>query len=500
VQLGVTVTPDTVAVGDPFVVRVRIRAPRGAVVEFPLAPDSGSRVELIDPRAVQRGADSGAVDVTALYRAAAWDVGVRPLGLADAVVRVGTAERRVPLGGARVVVRSVLPADTAAPRDPKPPRALFEPEVPWWRRWLPYILAALALAALLAWLWRRRSRRAPDDAADALAEAEAGFARVERLGLLEAGERGRYVALVVEVLRDYLARRVVGAPVSLTSTELLDALRGSDAVPGRAPRPAARGGRPGEVRPDADHRRAGVRDRGGRAHRGARDRGRGAAARGGAAGGGARGAAAAAGHHEAGGRATRAGRMSGLLGGLEFGTPWALLGLLLLPLWWYLRRRRRGDAIAFSRAGVLATGRAPAGGSRARSLAARALALVVLVIALARPRAGASEEEVSSAGVNIVVAFDISSSMLAEDFQPRNRLEVARERIKEFVAMRRTDRVGLVAFSGEALTQVPLTNDHAVVQAAVDNLQPGQLDDGTAIGTAITTAATGCAPRPARRA
>jgi hypothetical protein len=231
VQLGVTVTPDTVAVGDPFVVRVRIRAPRGAVVEFPLAPDSGSRVELIDPRAVQRGADSGAVDVTALYRAAAWDVGVRPLGLADAVVRVGTAERRVPLGGARVVVRSVLPADTAAPRDPKPPRALFEPEVPWWRRWLPYILAALALAALLAWLWRRRSRRAPDDAADALAEAEAGFARVERLGLLEAGERGRYVALVVEVLRDYLARRVVGAPVSLTSTELLDALRGSDAVP-----------------------------------------------------------------------------------------------------------------------------------------------------------------------------------------------------------------------------------------------------------------------------
>jgi hypothetical protein len=230
-QLGITVTPDTVAVGDPFLVRVRVRAPRGATVEFPLAPDSASRVELIDPRAVQRGADTGAVDVTALYRVAAWDVGVRPLGLADAVVRVGTAERRVPLGATRVVVRSVLPADTAAPRDPKPPRALFDPVVPWWRRWLPYLLAALALAALLAWLWRRRARRAPADMGDALADAEAGFARVERLGLLEAGERGRYVALVVEVLRDYLARRVAAAPVSLTSTELLARLRGNEAVP-----------------------------------------------------------------------------------------------------------------------------------------------------------------------------------------------------------------------------------------------------------------------------
>ena len=177
------------------------------------------------------------------------------------------------------------------------------------------------------------------------------------------------------------------------------------------------------------------------------------------------------------------------LGGLEFGTPLALLGLLVLPLWWYLRRRRRGDAIAFSRAAVLSAGPRTGGWISRAILAARALALVLAVVALARPRSGAREEEVSSEGVNIVVAFDISSSMLAEDFQPQNRLEVARDRIKQFVGMRRTDRIGLVAFSGEALTQVPLTSDHAVVQAAVENLQPGQLDDGTAIGTAITTAA-----------
>jgi Ca-activated chloride channel family protein len=177
------------------------------------------------------------------------------------------------------------------------------------------------------------------------------------------------------------------------------------------------------------------------------------------------------------------------IGALGFGTPWALLGLLVLPLWWYLRRRRRAEAIAFSRAGVLATG-PRTGGWIARALvAARMLALGLAVLALARPRAGASEEEVSSEGVSIVVAFDISSSMLAEDFQPQNRLEVARDRIKQFIALRKSDRIGLVAFSGEALTQVPLTTDYPVVQAAVENLQPGQLDDGTAIGTAITTAA-----------
>lgn len=229
-QLGVTVTPTSVRVGDPFVVRVRIRAPRGARVEFPLAPDSGSGVELIDPRQVRTTGDTGAVDVTAVYRAAAWDVGTLPLGLGDATVQLNGAVRRVPLGGARVIVQSVLPADSAAPRDPKPPRALLETPVPWWRRWLPYLLAALALAALLAWLWRRRRRQAAPSA-DPFAEAEAGFARVDRLGLLEAGERGRYVALVVEVLRDYLARRVPDAAVSLTSTELVTQLHASPAVP-----------------------------------------------------------------------------------------------------------------------------------------------------------------------------------------------------------------------------------------------------------------------------
>jgi len=174
---------------------------------------------------------------------------------------------------------------------------------------------------------------------------------------------------------------------------------------------------------------------------------------------------------------------------LEFGSPWVLLLLLLLPAWWLWRRRRRPPAIVFSRVGVLANG-PRAGRAIARALhIARNLVLVGLIIALARPRSAGRAEQSTTEGINIVICFDISSSMLAEDFQPQNRLEVARDKVKQFIAMRSSDRIGVVAFSGEALTQVPLTTDYPVVMAAVDNLQPGQLEDGTAIGTAIATAA-----------
>jgi Ca-activated chloride channel family protein len=174
---------------------------------------------------------------------------------------------------------------------------------------------------------------------------------------------------------------------------------------------------------------------------------------------------------------------------IEFGSPWVLLLLLFLPIWWIWRRRRRPPAIVFSLVSVLASG-PRAGRAIARALyVSRNLVLIGLIIALARPRSAGRAEQSTTEGINIVIAFDISSSMLAEDFQPQNRLEVAREKVKQFIAMRNSDRIGVVAFSGEALTQVPLTTDYPVVMAAVDNLQPGQLEDGTAIGTAIATAA-----------
>jgi len=177
------------------------------------------------------------------------------------------------------------------------------------------------------------------------------------------------------------------------------------------------------------------------------------------------------------------------LGPLQFAQPLWLLLLLLLPVWWLLARRRRPPAIVFSRVPVLKRG-PHAGRGISRTLAIlRNLALMAGIIALARPRSGARAETSTSEGINMVIAFDISSSMLAMDFQPQNRLEVARAKIKQFVQSRSSDRIGIVAFSGEALTQVPLTTDYPVVQAALDNLQPGQLEDGTAIGTAIATAA-----------
>ena len=186
------------------------------------------------------------------------------------------------------------------------------------------------------------------------------------------------------------------------------------------------------------------------------------------------------------------------LGALGFATPWVLLLLLLLPAWWLWRRRRRPPAIVFSRVAALAKG-PKAGRGVARTLfTLRNLALVALILALARPRSGARAENVTSDGINIVLAIDISSSMLAQDFQPNNRLEVAKEKVKQFVASRRSDRIGIVAFSGEALTQVPLTTDYPVVLAAVDNLAAGQLEDGTAIGTAIATAANRLRDAPGR--
>ena len=177
------------------------------------------------------------------------------------------------------------------------------------------------------------------------------------------------------------------------------------------------------------------------------------------------------------------------LGPIEFASPWVLLLLLLLPAWWIYRRRRHPPAIVFARVGELARGPRAGRGVARLLFVLRNLLLAGVIIALARPRSGARAENVTSEGINIVLTIDLSSSMLAQDFQPQNRLEVAKDVVNRFVAARRSDRIGVVAFAAEALTQVPLTTDYPVVHAAVNNLQAGQLEDGTAIGTAIATAA-----------
>jgi Ca-activated chloride channel family protein len=183
---------------------------------------------------------------------------------------------------------------------------------------------------------------------------------------------------------------------------------------------------------------------------------------------------------------------------IDFHRPYALALLLVLPVWWWWRRKRPGGAITFSRTALLATLPRAGRGVTRTLIVLRSLAIAGLVVALARPRAAGRTAQSNAEGINIVIAFDISSSMLAEDFQPQNRLEVARDKVKQFITRRNSDRIGVVAFSGEALTQVPLTTDYPVVLAAVDNLQPGQLDDGTAIGTAIATAANRLRGAPGR--
>jgi Ca-activated chloride channel homolog len=172
-----------------------------------------------------------------------------------------------------------------------------------------------------------------------------------------------------------------------------------------------------------------------------------------------------------------------------FEHPWALLLLLLVPVW-HLYRRRHGRALLFSRASSSARL-----GSRGALLLARTpdwlrtLGVVALVVALAGPRTGQSTTEIEAEGIAIGLVVDISTSMLAEDFHPQNRLAVAKEEVAKFIRGREYDRIGLVAFAGEALTQVPLTIDYAVLYRALEQLQTGQLEDGTAIGTAIATAA-----------
>lgn len=230
VKAGVTVAPDSVRVGDPFRVTVGIHAPAGATIEFPRTTDSSSAVQSLDPVSVRTSGDTTGVEQYADYRVAAWDVGSQSVRLPDAVVRLNGAERHIRLAST-VFVRSVLPADTAQ-RQPKPQRDIFDlTPFPWWL--LAAILAALIAIGLLVWWWIRRRRRPPPEVfVDPFEQAVAEFQRIEALGLLDAGERGRYVTLMIEVVRDYLAARYTEANLSLTSTELQYTARALPHVPG----------------------------------------------------------------------------------------------------------------------------------------------------------------------------------------------------------------------------------------------------------------------------
>jgi Ca-activated chloride channel family protein len=119
--------------------------------------------------------------------------------------------------------------------------------------------------------------------------------------------------------------------------------------------------------------------------------------------------------------------------------------------------------------------------------ALRLLTLAILVVAMARPQSSLRGKEENVEGVDIMLALDVSGSMLAEDFIP-NRLEAAKAVASDFVRSRPNDRMGIVVFSGESFTQCPLTIDHNILLAQIDAIKSGMIEDGTAIGDGLATA------------
>jgi Ca-activated chloride channel family protein len=177
--------------------------------------------------------------------------------------------------------------------------------------------------------------------------------------------------------------------------------------------------------------------------------------------------------------------------GLIFANPGFLFLLLIVPALavWYFYRRKENQAVlqvsstrGFRRDYVqwrhyLYNG----------LYVARLLAITLLILALARPQTSLSRQSINVEGIDLVIALDISGSMLARDFHP-DRIEAAKDIAMEFIDGRPNDRIGLVIFSGESFTQCPITTDHAVLKNLFKEIKSGMIDDGTALGDGLALA------------
>lgn len=230
-RFGVVITPDTVRVGDPFIMKASVEVPAGAHVTWPVFPDSGSPITMRTGIKVS-GAEGGSTRrETAEYRLAAWSVGSVPLTLGAITVSSGTADTvTIPFTAPPIVVETVLPADTSL-RVPKPAKALFPRIVPWWEAWWPALVVLLLLVILGYVVYRYRHRAKAMLELDPFARAIRDFQRLDRLALGDAGEQGRFVALAVEVMRTYLSIRVPQASLALTSEELMRVVADDSRVP-----------------------------------------------------------------------------------------------------------------------------------------------------------------------------------------------------------------------------------------------------------------------------
>ena len=155
-----------------------------------------------------------------------------------------------------------------------------------------------------------------------------------------------------------------------------------------------------------------------------------------------------------------------------------------MVLWYFLRQKKLYGTIKISSTQGFTN--SPIILFRHSLIIFRTIAITALITALARPQTSLSWQDVTTEGIDIAIALDISGSMLAEDFKP-NRLEASKQVAMDFISERPYDRIGLVVYAGESFTQCPLTTDHDVLLNLFDGIQNGMIEDGTAIGMGLAT-------------
>jgi Ca-activated chloride channel family protein len=164
-----------------------------------------------------------------------------------------------------------------------------------------------------------------------------------------------------------------------------------------------------------------------------------------------------------------------------------------------MRREKKRPAIRFSDLSIIKKlPKSPMTYLRHAGIALRCLGVGLLIIALARPQKGTSEEEVTSEGVDIMLVLDVSYSMRSLDFQPKNRIFVAKETLKDFIKKRHNDRIGLMIFAKRCYTKCPLTLDYNILTQFLESVDFEDFGDATAIGTALATAGNRIKDSPAK--
>lgn len=177
-------------------------------------------------------------------------------------------------------------------------------------------------------------------------------------------------------------------------------------------------------------------------------------------------------------------------GGIEFANPYVLGLLIYVPLmaWWYYKKKDEYIAeVRLSSTQGIAVAQSWKVSARPILQVLQLLAIAALIIALARPQVVLKKENVNAEGIDIMLALDVSVSMLAKDFEP-DRLEASKEVAAEFVEQRKHDRIGLIVFAGESFTQCPLTTDHNILRSFLSTLECGLIENGTAIGMGLANA------------